>query len=68
MDIVYKETNINAMTDGSMASSSTTAMHHSAHLREKLEKLMQVPTMIETMDIDMEEIKKCTRMPQIHPN
>jgi len=68
MDIVYKETDTNAMTNGSMASSGTHATRSSARLAEKLKKLLQALALTEAMDIDAEELKKCAHMPQMCTN
>jgi len=51
------------MTDGSMASSGTQAKRTSAHLAEKLQKLLQAPSMTEIMDINAKELKKHTHTP-----
>jgi len=61
MGIVYKENETDAMTDGSTASAGMQATCCSVCLREKLNKLIQTLAMTEAMDIDTEELKKCTR-------
>jgi len=68
MDIVYEEANANAMTNGSMASSSMHTTLSSAHLAEKLKKLLHALAMTEAMDIDVKELKKFAFMPQLHAN
>jgi len=59
MEVIYEETDPDAMTSGSTASSSTVATWHLAQLKEKLEKLLQAPSTSINMEIDKKELKKC---------
>jgi len=65
MEVEYEDTDPDAMTDGSMASSGTVATQHSARLKEKLERLLQAPPTSTNMEIDNKELRKRARTPNM---